>query len=133
MARTPAAVFEALGDPVRRHVLLLISAGELPAGEIVAQVRERTPMSQPAVSQHLRALREASLVTVRAEGNRRLYALDPEGIAVAQAWLAQLVEPAAALGSPLDALATEVARGKRERRQTSPSDASESGRGARLA
>jgi DNA-binding transcriptional ArsR family regulator len=101
---------------VRRHLLSLVSAGEQPAGALVEAVRARTPISQPAVSQHLRALREAGLVTVRAEGTRRLYALDPDGVRRAEAWLAALRDPAAAYEQPLDALATEVARGRRARR-----------------
>jgi DNA-binding transcriptional ArsR family regulator len=107
--------FEALGDPVRRHLLTLVSTGEQPAGTLVDAVREHTPISQPAVSQHLRALREAGLVSVRAEGTRRLYALDPDGVRRARAWLADLLEPATGFEQPLDALATEIARGRRTR------------------
>lgn len=113
-----AAAFEALGDPVRRLVLEILAAGEQPAGAVVAQVRRTVPISQPAVSQHLRVLRGAELVQVRAEGTRRIYALDVDGVGVARAWLAQLVDPAAAFTQPLDALATEVARGRRERRRS---------------
>jgi DNA-binding transcriptional ArsR family regulator len=109
------SAFEALGDPVRRHLLVLVSAGEQSAGALVEAVRERTPISQPAVSQHLRVLREAGLVAVRAEGTRRLYALDPDGVRRAQAWLSGLLDPAAPFRQPLDALATEVARGRRTR------------------
>jgi DNA-binding transcriptional ArsR family regulator len=105
--------FEALADPVRRHLLVLLSGGEQPAGSLVGAVRRRTPISQPAVSQHLRVLREAGLVTVRAEGARRVYALDPSGVRRAQGWLAALTDPGAAYANPLDALATEVARGRR--------------------
>ena len=83
-------VFEALGDPMRRHILELLIAGERPAGEIVDAIRETTTISQPAVSQHLKVLREAQLVTARAEGTRRFYALAPEGLDAAQAWLARL-------------------------------------------
>ena len=109
-------VFEALGDPVRRAVLEHLGAGgEQPAGAVVAAVQAATPMSQPAVSQHLKVLREAGLVRVRAEGTRRLYAVDPDGVAAAQAWLARVGDPLAAFAQPLDALATEVARGRRTR------------------
>ncbi len=83
-------VFEALGDPMRRHILQLLMQGERPAGEIVDAIRETTTISQPAVSQHLKLLREAQLVTARAEGTRRFYALSPEGLDAAQAWLARL-------------------------------------------
>ena len=111
-----AGPFEALGDATRRHVLALLATGEQPAGAIVAALQARGSISQPAVSQHLRVLREAGLVAVRAEGTRRIYALEPAGVEAARAWLEALLEPAAQLEQPLDALATEVARGKRARR-----------------
>jgi DNA-binding transcriptional ArsR family regulator len=108
-------VFAALGDPVRRHLLRLVhGAGEAGAGDLVAAVQEVTPISQPAVSQHLRVLREAGLVRVRAEGTRRVYSLDDAGLDVARDWLAAFADPFA---QPLDALATELARGRRERRR----------------
>jgi DNA-binding transcriptional ArsR family regulator len=109
-------VFAALGEPVRRLILELLAAGEQPAGAIVAALQDRTPMSQPAVSQHLKVLRDARLVSVRAEGTRRFYAIDRAGLDAAQAWLARLAEPLAPFAQPLDALATEVARGRRSRR-----------------
>ncbi len=109
-------VFEALAVPARRRLLELLGAGEHSAGALVASLQEQAPISQPAVSQHLRVLRDAGLVTVRAEGRRRLYALDPAGVDVALAWLAQLADPLAAFAQPLDALATEVARGHRSHR-----------------
>ncbi len=109
-------VFEALGDPVRRHLLEALAEGEQPAGRLVDAVRARAPISQPAVSQHLRVLREAGLVRVRADGTRRLYAVDPEGTAAARAWLDRITDPLAAFAQPLDALETELARGRRARR-----------------
>ena len=109
-------VFEALGDPVRRIVLELLADGERPAGEIVALLQPRAPISQPAVSQHLKVLREAGLLRMRAEGTRRLYALHPAGVDAARAWLARLADPLEPFDQPLDALATEVARGRRSRR-----------------
>jgi DNA-binding transcriptional ArsR family regulator len=109
-------VFEALGDPVRRLILELLTAGEQPTGSLVAAVQSREPMSQPAVSQHLRVLREAGLVSVRAVGTRRIYALDQAGLDAAQAWLARLADPLGPFTQPLDALATELARGRRARR-----------------
>ncbi len=109
-------VFEALGDPVRRLIVRLAAAGEQPAGALVEGVQRAHTISQPSVSQHLRVLRDAGLLTVRAEGTRRLYALDPDAVDVAREWLTSLVDPLAPLANPLDALATEVARGKRERR-----------------
>jgi DNA-binding transcriptional ArsR family regulator len=108
--------FEALGDPVRRLILELLAAGEQPTGALVAALQTRMPISQPAVSQHLRVLREASLVRARATGTRRIYALDQAGLDAARAWLDQLGDPLAPFSQPLDALATELARGRRTRR-----------------
>lgn len=116
MDGSPARVFEALADPVRRHILELVAAGEQPAGTIVAAVQEVTTISQPGVSQHLKLLREAGLVQVRAEGTRRLYGLDTDGVEAARTWLTALSDPLAHFAQPLDALATEIARGKRARR-----------------
>jgi DNA-binding transcriptional ArsR family regulator len=110
------AVFEALGDPTRRQILELLASGEQPAGTVVAALQARSPISQPAVSQHLGVLRQAGLVTVRAEGTRRLYAIDDAGLEAAKAWLARLADPLAPFAHPLDALDTEVARGRRARR-----------------
>ncbi|GLY13130.1 transcriptional regulator [Kineosporia sp. NBRC 101677] len=110
-------VFEALGDPLRRHLLELLSAGEQPVGALVTAVRARTAVTQPAVSHHLKVLLAAGLVKVRAEGQRRLYAIDDEGVAAARNWLEALRNPVEALVQPLDALATEIARGQRERRK----------------
>lgn len=109
-------VFEALAVPARRHLLELMAEGEQPAGALVMALQQQGAISQPAVSQHLRVLRDARLVTVRAEGRRRLYALDPAGVDAAQAWLARLSDPLAPFAQPLDALDTEVARGRRTRR-----------------
>jgi DNA-binding transcriptional ArsR family regulator len=112
--------FEALGDPTRRQILELLAVGEQPAGAVVSALQETARISQPAVSQHLKVLRAAGLVSVRADGTRRLYALDQAGLASAQSWLAGLTDPLAAFTQPLDALATEVARGRREQRRTRP-------------
>jgi DNA-binding transcriptional ArsR family regulator len=108
--------FAALGDPTRRRILELLTDGEQAVGTIVTALASETPITQPAVSQHLRTLREAGLVRVRAEGTRRLYTLDPDGIAAAGAWLAGLAERAGPFAQPLDALDTEVARGRRAAR-----------------
>lgn len=108
-------VFEALGDPVRRLILELLAAGEQPTGALVTALQSRMPISQPAVSQHLKVLREADLVSVRAAGTRRIYALDQDGLHAARAWLTRLADPLAPFTQPLDALATEVARGRRVR------------------
>ena len=123
-------VFAALDSPVRRRVLALLAQGERAAGEVVAAVRAEADISQPAVSQHLAVLREAGLVAVRRDGARRLYALDPAGLAVALRWLADLVDPLAPFSQPLDALATEVARGRRRARDRAPATADEDTRSA---
>lgn len=102
-----------LGDPVRRRIVELLSQGESAAGDVGTVVQREFGISQPAVSQHLRVLREAGFARVRAEGTRRLYALEPAPLAEADAWLAafrRFWQP------PLDALGTELARGRRQRR-----------------
>lgn len=107
---------DALGHPLRRVLLRLVAAQEQSVGELVHRVQPVRPVSQPAVSQHLGVLREAGLLTVRTEGTRRIHGLDHEGLADVRAWLDELVDPLAPLAQPLDALATEVARGRRARR-----------------
>ncbi|HTR96082.1 MAG TPA: metalloregulator ArsR/SmtB family transcription factor [Trebonia sp.] len=108
-----ARIFEALGEPVRRRILELLADGERPVGPLVAALRSVTPISQPAVSQHLKVLLDAGLVSVRAAGTRRLYAVDIAGLDAARAWLDRLADPLAPFAQPLDALATEIARGRR--------------------
>lgn len=95
--------------------MVLLSGGEQSVGDLVDALQRSSPISQPAVSQHLAVLRAAGLVRVRAEGTRRLHSLEPDGIAAARRWLAELIDPLAAAAGPLDALATEVARGRRRR------------------
>lgn len=113
-------VFEALGDPVRRLILEQLAAGEQPTGTLVTALQSLMPISQPAVSQHLKVLREAGLVRVRATGTRRIYALDQTGLDSARAWLTRLGDPLAPFSQPLDALATELARGRRARQAAAP-------------
>jgi DNA-binding transcriptional ArsR family regulator len=79
------SAYGALAEPHRREILDLLREGERPAGELV----ERLALSQPGVSKHLKVLREAGLVTVRADGKRRLYALRVEPLAEVDAWLAR--------------------------------------------
>ncbi|MDA1362340.1 metalloregulator ArsR/SmtB family transcription factor [Glycomyces luteolus] len=111
------AAFDALGDPVRRRIMELLGGGERPAGAVAEALGTlfagRGGISQPAVSQHLKVLREAGLVTVRAEGTRRFYGVDADGLALVQLWLERFAD---GFAGPLDALETELARGKRERR-----------------
>jgi DNA-binding transcriptional ArsR family regulator len=103
----------ALADPVRREIVELLARGEVAAGDLAG----RFPVSRPAVSRHLRVLREAGLVTVRAEGKRRLYALDPAPLRELDEWLGTYRDLWA---SRLDALDTEIARGRRARRNGGP-------------
>ncbi|MGQ4615219.1 metalloregulator ArsR/SmtB family transcription factor [Nocardia sp. R7R-8] len=131
MDGSPAKIFEALGDPVRRFILEMVAAAEQPAGALVAAVQQRTPISQPGVSQHLKVLRDAGLVRVRAESTRRIYALDPAGVDAARAWLTGLADPMRQFAQPLDALATEIARGRRARRGTGSGRAGEADSGSR--
>ena len=107
------AALDILGDPVRRRILELLADGELTAGAIAATIQAEFSISQPAVSQHLRALRENGFTSVRVDGARRLYAVRPAPLLEVDAWLSgfrRFWEP------PLAALATEIVRGKRERR-----------------
>jgi len=109
--------FDVLGDPVRRRILELLASGEMPAGDVVSVVREEFGISQPAVSQHLKVLRESGFATIRAEGTRRVYSLDPSPLRSVDEWL----DPFRQFWVPrLDALATEIARGKRARRNNNP-------------
>ena len=75
--------FEAIAEPNRRRILELLCAGERAAGDLV----EATGLSQPGVSKHLKMLREACLVSVRPDGQRRLYRLEPGELAELDAWL----------------------------------------------
>ena len=104
--------FDVLGDPVRRRILELLAEGEHTSGEVVAVIADEFGISQPAVSMHLRVLRESGFASTRAEGARRIYALEPGPLAEVDAWLAPF---RAFWEQRLDALGTEVARGKRGR------------------
>ena len=105
--------FEVLADPVRRRILELLAIAEMTSGDVVAVIQREFGISQPAVSQHLKVLRENGFATVRSEGARRVYSVDHAPLRDVDAWLARF-RPA---WTPhLDALATELARGKRARR-----------------
>ena len=106
--------FDVLGDPVRRRILELLRSGELSAGEITTTIHEEFGISQPAVSQHLKVLRDNGFAVARAEGTRRLYTIDATGLGAADEWMQQF---GAFWRQRLDALGTEIARGKRERRR----------------
>ena len=77
--------FEALGDPTRRRIVELLAAGEQTAGEVAGAFA----ISRPAVSRHLRVLREAGIASARSEAQRRVYRLQPEALAEMEAWLAR--------------------------------------------
>ncbi|MGW1721497.1 ArsR/SmtB family transcription factor [Streptomyces sp. NPDC002306] len=105
--------FDVLGDPVRRRILELLADGEMTSGAVGEIVREEFGISQPGVSQHLKVLRENGFATVRPEGTRRLYAVNSAPLRDVDAWLDRFRH----FWTPhLDALATELARGRRERR-----------------
>src|SRR5690606_41979500 len=79
--------FEILADPVRRRILELLATGELASGEVVAVIGKEFGISQPAVSQHLRILRENGFASVRAEGARRLYCVESQALRDVDSWL----------------------------------------------
>src|SRR3954463_15130450 len=79
--------FDILGDPVRRRILELLAAGEQSSGAVTEVIRSEFGISQPAVSRHLRVLRDAGFASVRPEGTRRLYAVAPEPLRDVDAWL----------------------------------------------
>lgn len=106
---------DALADPVRRRLCEQLRLGEVTAGTLVELVGAEFGISQPAVSRHLRVLRDAGVVSVRAEATTRWYALDRATLAVAADWFTQFE---AAVTPALDALGTEIARGKRSRRRS---------------
>ena len=105
--------FDVLGDPVRRRILELLADGEHSSGAITAVVQAEFGISQPAVSQHLKVLRENGFATVRPEGTRRLYAVEAAPFHELDEWLDHF---RGFWNQRLDSLATELARGKRDRR-----------------
>lgn len=104
------AVAGAIADPVRREILVMLRAGPCSAGGIARQFT----ISRPAVSRHLRVLREGGLVRDESVGRRRLYALDASRFAELEAWLGQFARPVG-WEHRLDALGTEVRRTRRDR------------------
>jgi len=106
--------FDILSDPVRRRILELLSEQQQSSGEIVNVVHQEFGISQSAVSQHLKTLRENGFATVSADGARRIYMLDTSGLESVDQWLA----PFRQFWAPkFEALATEVARGKHQRKK----------------
>lgn len=105
------AVLSAVADRTRRTLLETLARGPATAGELAAPLS----IARPGVSRHLRVLREAGLVDVRHDAQRRIYTLRPEPLAEVDVWLGRY---RALWQQRLDALHTEVARGKRQRRRT---------------
>lgn len=104
--------FDVLRDPVRRRILELLAEGEHASGEVASVIEQEFAITQAAVSQHLKVLRESGFATVRADGARRIYAVDVDPLQDVDAWLDQF----RAFWEPkLDALETEIARGRRKR------------------
>lgn len=109
--------FDVLGDPVRRRILELLADGERSSGAIVEVIAAEFGISQPAVSQHLRVLRDNGFAHVRAEAQRRLYSIDARPLEQVEEWF----DPFRRFWShKLDALATEVARGRKARGKAAP-------------
>lgn len=105
--------FDVVGDPVRRRILELLADGERTSGAVSAVIQDEFGITQPAVSQHLRVLRESGFANVRPDGVRRLYALDTTPLRDVDAWLDRFRR----FWTPhLAALETELARGRRDRR-----------------
>jgi DNA-binding transcriptional ArsR family regulator len=98
------ALFSALSDPTRRKVFERLQSG----GRSVGEIAQNVPVSRPAVSQHLKVLKAAGLVRDRAEGTRRVYYIDPHGLAAVRQWLDQFWDVA------LAAYAAEVERASKE-------------------
>jgi DNA-binding transcriptional ArsR family regulator len=104
--------FDILGDPVRRRILELLAGGAHASGDIVAVIQREFGITQPAVSQHLKVLRDSGFASVRAEGARRIYAIDAAPLREVDAWLERF---RVFWEHRLEALATEIARGKKQR------------------
>lgn len=105
-------VFDILGDPVRRRILELLATGQHTAGEVVDVVQSEFGLTQPAVSRQLRVLRESGFADFRADGTRRIYTLNDAALDDAERWLSNLRQQ---WSHRLDALETEVARGRSRR------------------
>ena len=117
--------FDVLGDPVRRRILELLADGDRSAGEVGAVVQREFGISQPAVSLHLRVLRESGFATVRSAGTRRLYQVNPAPLREIDHWLDRYRH----FWTPhLDSLAAALAAAQAER--TGP-DAAEGAPGTR--
>jgi DNA-binding transcriptional ArsR family regulator len=107
---TYANALAALADPTRRQVFERLRAGPKPVGAIASGL----PVSRPAVSQHLKVLKEAGLVTDRPEGTRRVYYVDPQGLGALRRWLDEFWDQA------LDAFEAEIERDARKGKDETP-------------
>ncbi|GAB3746295.1 ArsR/SmtB family transcription factor [Microlunatus parietis] len=112
-------IFEVLADPVRRRLIELLSEGPHTAGELTSAVIDEFGVSQPAVSNALRLLRDARVADCAPEGRHRIYTLRPESLDEAEGWLRRR---RSVWAGALSALETEVARGHRSRRRNPPAD-----------
>jgi DNA-binding transcriptional ArsR family regulator len=112
-------VAEAIADPARRAILVLLRDGPSSAGHLAATIGDRFGISRPAVSRHLRVLRECGLVRDTLSGRHRHYTLEPTGLGELTGWLAQFTAQPTALPpvwqQRMDALETEVHRTRRSR------------------
>jgi DNA-binding transcriptional ArsR family regulator len=106
--------FDVLADPVRRRILELLAEGEHASGEVVEVIAAEFGISQAGVSQHLKVLRDSGFASVRVDGARRVYAVEAGPIQEVDEWLGRF---RVFWTSKLDALATEVARGKKARKK----------------
>jgi DNA-binding transcriptional ArsR family regulator len=112
--------FDVLGDPVRRRILDLLASEHRTAGEIVVAIQDEFGISQPAVSRHLRVLRDAGFAHSVPDGQRRVYRLQPEPLAELDEWLSRYRH---LWRQRLDALETELRRGRRYDQQDPPDGA----------
>jgi len=106
--------FDILGDPVRRRILELLAGGAQTSGSVVDVIQREFGISQPAVSQHLKVLRESGFTSVRAEGTRRIYSIEAAPLREVDGWLERF---RVFWEHKLEALATEIARGKKSREE----------------
>lgn len=106
--------FDVLGDPVRRRILELLADGEQSSGEITETIQAEFGISQPAVSQHLRVLRDSGFAHARADGPRRIYRVDAAPLKQVDEWVERF---RGFWDVKLDALAMEIARGKKKRKK----------------
>lgn len=106
--------FSILGDPVRRRILEHLAIDSMTSGEVVNVVGEEFDITQSAISQHLKLLRENGFAKVAPDGTRRIYSLEPKGFEDIEHWLAPFRR---FWGPKFEALAKEVERGKKKKRR----------------